>query len=156
LLNDAEWSTGDEKSISAVKTDSRHGARTRLQRYLCALIRAWLDSGDCQHMVLMKTLNRITRPITHGGLIALVTLMIQGCGEWEQGVPAMNEQEQQTVDAYTRTQAPVCIGRFQVAMPQQLKLGFSSLTVNSARISAKLTTQQMFNRFVRERTVAVT
>ncbi|MGM0952147.1 MAG: T6SS immunity protein Tli4 family protein [Pseudomonadota bacterium] len=63
----------------------------------------------------------------------------------------MNEQEQQTVDAYTRTQAPVCIGRFQVAMPQQLTLGYSTLTVNDARISAKFTSRQMFQRFIRER-----
>jgi len=63
----------------------------------------------------------------------------------------MTEQEQQTVNAYTRTQAPVCIGRFQVAMPQQLTLGYSTITVNDARISAKFTSRQMFQRFIRER-----
>lgn len=102
-------------------------------------------------MVLMKSLNRITHPIKNWGLIALTSLMIQGCGQWEQGVPEMNEQERQTVEAYTKTQEPVCIGRFQVAMPKQFKRRYSTITVNDAQISAKPTTQQMFQRFIRER-----
>ena len=102
-------------------------------------------------MVLIPPLNGLASRLGRWGVIALTALLSQGCGEWEQGVPAMNEQEQQTVDAYTRTQAPVCIGRFQVAMPQQLALGHSTLTVNDARISAKFTSRQMFQRFIRER-----
>jgi len=103
-------------------------------------------------MVLIPPLNGLASRLGRWGVIALTALLSQGCGEWEQGVPAMNEQEQQTVDAYTRTQAPVCIGRFQVAMPQQLTLGYSTITVNDARISAKFTSRQMFQRFIRERT----
>jgi len=102
-------------------------------------------------MVLTQTLNAIAPRLTPWSLMVLAALMLQGCGEWEQGVPEMNEQEQQTVEAYTRTQAPMCIGRFQVDMPRQLALSYSTLTVNDARISAKLTTQQMFRRFIRER-----
>lgn len=102
-------------------------------------------------MVLIPPLNGLASRLGRWGVIALTALLSQGCGEWEQGVPAMNEQEQQTVDAYTRTQAPVCIGRFQVAMPQQLTLGYSTITVNDARISAKFTSRQMFQRFIRER-----
>jgi len=102
-------------------------------------------------MVLIKTLNAIAPRLSPWSLMVLAALMLQGCGEWEQGVPDMNEQEQQTVEAYTRTQAPVCIGRFQVDMPRQLALSYNTLTVNDAKISAKLTTQQMFRRFIRER-----
>jgi hypothetical protein len=102
-------------------------------------------------MVLTQTLNAIAPRLSLWSLMVLAALMLQGCGEWEQGVPEMNEQEQQTIDAYTRTQAPVCIGRFQVDIPRQLALRYSTLTVNDARISAKLTTQQMFRRFIRER-----
>ncbi|MBB5320581.1 T6SS immunity protein Tli4 family protein [Marinobacter oulmenensis] len=102
-------------------------------------------------MVLMKALNRIIHPQKGWGLIAMTSLMIQGCGQWEHGVPEMNEQERQTVEAYIKTQEPVCIGRFQVAMPQQFKRRYSTLTVNDAQISAKHTTQQMFLRFIRER-----
>jgi len=102
-------------------------------------------------MVLTQTLNAIAPLLSPWSLMVLAALMLQGCGEWEQGVPEMNEQEQQTVNAYTRTQAPACIGRFQMDMPRQLVLSYSTLTVNEARISAKLTTQQMFKQFIRER-----
>ncbi|KAA0019514.1 hypothetical protein F0A16_03975 [Salinicola corii] len=63
----------------------------------------------------------------------------------------MNDQERQTVEAYTDTQAPICIGRFQVDMPSQLKLSFSSLTVNDAKISAKPNSRQMFERLIDKR-----
>ncbi|WP_353980130.1 T6SS immunity protein Tli4 family protein [Salinicola endophyticus] len=63
----------------------------------------------------------------------------------------MNDQERQTVEAYTDTQAPVCIGRFQVDMPSQLKPSFSSLTVNEAKISAKSSSRQMFERLIDKR-----
>ncbi|KAA0019515.1 hypothetical protein F0A16_03980 [Salinicola corii] len=63
----------------------------------------------------------------------------------------MNDQERQTVEAYTDTQAPVCIGRFQVDMPSQMKLSFSSLTVNEAKISATPNSRQMFERFIDKR-----
>lgn len=84
-------------------------------------------------------------------LISGLLLLATACGAPEQGVPEMNDQERQTVEAYTETQAPVCIGRFQVDMPSQMKLSFSSLTVNEAKISAKPNSRQMFRRFIDER-----
>ncbi|MCK0746817.1 T6SS immunity protein Tli4 family protein [Chromohalobacter nigrandesensis] len=86
-----------------------------------------------------------------GLLISMMAMMCAACGEPEQGVPEMNEQERQTVEAYTETLAPVCMGRFQVDMPSQLKPSFSSLTVNSAEISARRISRTMFERFIEKR-----
>ncbi len=81
----------------------------------------------------------------------MMAMMCAACGEPEQGVPEMNEQERQTVEAYTETLAPVCMGRFQVEMPEQLALRSSSLTVNSAEISARRMSRTMFNQFIDKR-----
>ncbi|WP_136068474.1 T6SS immunity protein Tli4 family protein [Modicisalibacter radicis] len=88
-------------------------------------------------------------------LISGLLLLATACGAPEQGVPEMNDQERQTVEAYTETQAPVCIGRFQVDMPSQLAPRFSSLTVNEAKISATPNSRQMFERFIEKRQKAL-
>lgn len=84
-------------------------------------------------------------------LMSAILLLATACGAPEQGVPEMNDQERQTVETYTETQAPVCIGRFQVDMPSQLKPSFSSLTVNEAKISAKSSSRQMFEHLIDKR-----
>ncbi|NWO07288.1 MAG: hypothetical protein HLX50_16835, partial [Alteromonadaceae bacterium] len=84
-------------------------------------------------------------------LISGLLLLATACGAPEQGVPEMNEQERQTVEAYTDTLAPVCMGRFQAEMPEQLALRFSSLTVNNAEISARRMSRTMFNQFIDKR-----
>lgn len=82
--------------------------------------------------------------------IGVLLSLCAACGAPEQGVPAMNEQERQTVEAYTRTISPVCIGRFQVDLPRQLALGFSSLKVNGAEISARRMSRTDFQSFMRD------
>lgn len=69
----------------------------------------------------------------------------------DNGVPEMNEDEQRTVQEYTDSMAPVCVGRFMVDMPKQMELAYSDLRVNDAEVSARPMSRQMFERHITRR-----
>ncbi|MCS4506065.1 hypothetical protein NYO91_18500, partial [Arhodomonas aquaeolei] len=85
------------------------------------------------------------------GIGVAIALLVLGYGAYERGIPTMNEQERQTLEGYTQTMRPVCVGRFQLQMPERMALSSSSLTVNDAKISARPMSRQMYDRFIEKR-----
>ncbi|MFB4205189.1 hypothetical protein KBTX_01730 [wastewater metagenome] len=85
------------------------------------------------------------------GIGVAIALLVLGYGAYERGVPTMNEQERRTLEGYTQTMRPVCVGRFQLQMPERMPLSSSSLTVNEAQISARPMSRQMYDRFIEKR-----
>lgn len=69
----------------------------------------------------------------------------------DKGVPEMNEDEQRTVQEYTDSMAPVCVGRFVVDMPERMELAYSDFRVNDAKITARAMSRQMFERHISKR-----
>ncbi|MCS4506045.1 hypothetical protein NYO91_18390, partial [Arhodomonas aquaeolei] len=97
------------------------------------------------------TMKRTRQLWIRAGIGVAIALLVLGYGAYERGIPTMNEQERQTLEGYTQTMRPVCVGRFQLQMPERMALSSSSLTVNDAKISARPMSRQMYDRFIEKR-----